>query len=67
MEPEDDDQAEDRPDPDDPIPGTGDPLATGPKGGGEWPEPPTPPAGVQEVYDSQQADVGSISDADRES
>lgn len=32
------------PDPDDPIPGTGDPVATGTKGGGEWPDPDTPPS-----------------------
>lgn len=34
----------DAPDPDDPIPGTGDPVATGAKGGGEWPDPNTPPS-----------------------
>lgn len=31
---------------DDPIPGEGDPVATGPKGGGEWPHPDTPPTGA---------------------
>jgi hypothetical protein len=30
-------------DPDDPVPGTGDPAAVGTKGGGEWPSPATPP------------------------
>lgn len=34
----------DAPDPDDPIPGTGDPVATGAKGGGEWPDPDSPPS-----------------------
>ena len=29
----------------DPIPGEGDPVATGPKGGGEWPDKDTPPTG----------------------
>ena len=29
---------------DEPIPGTGDPVATGTKGGGEWPDPATPPS-----------------------
>ena len=37
---------DDLPDDDfDPLPGEGDPVATGPKGGGEWPSPSTPPTG----------------------
>lgn len=31
---------------DDPIPGEGDPVATGAKGGGEWPDPQSPPTGA---------------------
>ena len=31
---------------DDPIPGEGDPVATGAKGGGEWPDPDTPATGA---------------------
>ncbi|MDP9441902.1 MAG: hypothetical protein M3P34_06965 [Actinomycetota bacterium] len=31
---------------DDPIPGEGDPVATGPKGSGEWPDPASPPTGA---------------------
>lgn len=51
-------------DADDPIPGEGDPVATGPKGGGAWPDPDAPPTGAAPGTDpSRKADL----EAERES
>ena len=41
---------------DDPIPGEGDPVATGTKGGGEWPATDTPPTGPAPGTDPEMKD-----------
>lgn len=45
----------DTPDPDNPVPGTGDPAAVGTKGGGEWPSPETPPTDAAPGSDPERA------------
>lgn len=45
----------DAPDPDDPVPGAGDPVATGTKGGGEWPDPSSPPSDSAPGSDPERA------------
>lgn len=39
----------------DPLPGDGDPVATGPNGGGEWPDPDTPPSDAAPGSDPDRA------------
>lgn len=43
------------PDPDQPAPGSGDPVAVGTKGGGEWPSKGAPPTGVAPGSDPERA------------
>jgi len=43
------------PDPDQPAPGSGDPVAVGTKGGGEWPSKGAPPTGAAPGSDPERA------------